>query len=350
MKNKFIVVSMALSMFLLVPLCFVACESEQDPVDNPQSTVAEQSAVESTIPESTDFESAASETDVTETIDSVTTESVTTDSETEASETDLEGEISTPEYTVSVINGAYYLNFTQGNGEEEESGSQSGNNMIVGDKSFIAFSSVAQMKQAFRENLLTEAQQETIRAKFVRTDKGYELCNFDEMLCPATPEGFVVDAVYLYGLDYNFNVRGPGELTAGVYLGDEGKYERQYDSFMEIISNHQLDSHTTETHDGVAYENYVITTSVAQIKYVFMTISTEGKVTPTRVIMRFLLRSQTQPDEVSDTVPRAVYVFGEDCGMPYDYLIHGVSEAPTVEWLSSFGLVPYEDDSSAAVS
>ena len=324
MKNRNLIFPLALSLFGAISLCLTACGSKPIPVETSESTVTEQYI------ETTDV-----------------TESVTSD--TTSSEAAPDGYFATPDYTVSVINGVYYLKFTEENGEGDESGAN-GDNAIIADQSFLAFSSIDQMKQAFREGLLTEKQLKTIQTKFTVTDWGYELCNFEEMLCPKAPEGVVVDAVYLYGLNYNFNVRGAGELTAGVYLGDAGKYERQYDSFMEIISNHQLDSHTTETRDGVAYETYVITTNVAQIKYVFMTIPAEGKATPTRVIMRFLLQSQTQPDEVSDTVPRAVYIYGEENGMPYDYLIHGVSEAPTIEWLSSFGLAPYEDDPSAAVS
>ncbi len=365
MKHRAFILALIFAAVVLL----TACQADPPPTEDPETTVTEQSTETPDVTESAAAESTAPDTASPETVEPETTEPETAEPETtepetmapettelavsettepETSEPALDGVFSTPDYTVSVTDGVCYLNFTEENREEEESGTHGGNDAFDVVENFLAFSSITEMKQAFRENGLTEKQQAIIRTYFPLTEKGYEICNFDQLWCPATPEGFAVDVVYLYGDDYRFSMRGKGELSSSVYLGDAGKYEREYNQSMEIISNHQLDSHTTETLDGVTCESYVISTSVAQVKYVFMTLPSEGKTAPTRVIMRFLLQSENRPEDKSDTVPQVVYIFGEENGMPYDYLILGMSEAPTVEWLSSFGLALYEDETPEA--
>jgi hypothetical protein len=326
MKNKFLLIFITLSVFLLALVCLTACETDQPPV-NQETTANELPTAETTV------------------LAPAPSDSV----EPETAAPILDGSFSTPDYSVNVINGVCYLTFAEETVGEEES-SHNGDGMIGADQPFLAFSSISEMKQAFRENQLTEKQRRIIQTRFTLTDKGYEICNLDQMLCPAAPQGFATEAVYLLGLDYYFALRGEGETAAAVYLGDSGRYDRKYNEIMEIISNHRLDSHTTETYDGVECESYVISTTVAQAKFLFMTLPAEGEATPTRVIMRFSLQSQNLPDKVSDTVPLAVYVYGEEEGMPFEYLIQGVSFAPTVEWLSSFSIAPYEDVPPAAAS
>ena len=323
MKNKSLLSIILLLALCVICTCLSACDTEA-----PTSGGAETTANEQPISD-----------------DDVTT------AQLEITEPESDGSLVAPDYSVSVVDGVCYLNFTAGNGAESNTDVSGNDPAYTAPEDVMYFASVAEMKQAFLGNTLTAEQQAVIKNHYSLTENGYELCNLDALVTPVTPEGFSVTTVYLYGgTRYTFSLRGPGEITASGYFGNADKYEQQYDQYMESISKNQLDSHTTETYDGVACESYVITTSSAQVKIVFMTIPAEGEGAPIRVMMKFLLQSESRPEDVSATAPQSIYLFGEAGGIPYDYLIHGMTEAPTVEWLSSFAIEPYEDAPPAEVS
>ena len=60
-------------------------------------------------------------------------------------------------------------------------------------------------------------------------------------------------------------------------------------------------------------------------------------------MLEYALQLNSDLVPVSDTVPLSIYLFGEKNGIHFDYTIHHPSEAPTVEWLSSFSIAPYVD-------
>ena len=332
-KRVFCLTPMLLLILCVILVSLSSCDTATPPAD--ETTAQEQptsdTAVTTDQPEGTESPSAEN----TQPEDSTPT---------------LDGSFSTPDYEVCAVDGVCYLSFADGNRQETDSDAAGDDYAYETLNNFLTFSSVSEMKRAFKENTLTDKQKNIIRSSFLLTERGYEICNFDQLLYPAAPKGFTVSSVRLYGTDYTYSIHGDGKISGAVYVGGAGKYEREYAQRMEIISNHQLDSHTTETYDGVACESYVITTNVAQIKYVFMTMPAEGKDATTRIIMRFLLRSDNQPDDVSVTVPSFVLVFGDTEDGSYGFLVQGLEEAPTAEWLSSFFLRSYVDETPESAS
>ena len=322
MKNRSLIACVLLLALCAILMSLSACDAAVPPGDGAETTANQQPTADPSV----------------------------TTAQPEATEPEGDGSLSAPDYSISVVDGLYYLNFTEQKPSEEDSDGQNGDDHLTAAGDFLVFSSVADMKRAFVENTLTEEQKGIIQAKFNKTDNGYELCDLDQLVCPVFPEELSEQLVYLYGRQYRFYASGAGELAAGMVLRSESLYEQKHQSFMEIIEEHTLLSHTTEEYDGVACESYVFSTEVSEIRYVFMTLPSAGGSTAQRAIMRFVLNSGTQPDKASATVPASVYVYGELDGTFYECTIQGVSQAPTVEWLSSFTIEPYEDTPTAAVS
>ena len=327
MKNRCFI----LIVFLAAFLALSSCQNADIPSQDTATTTAQQTTVDVTAAETVPAETAPE-----------TTAPV------------LDGSFSTPDYEVKVVDGKCYLNFTDGNELETDSDENAGNNeMSMINQNFITFFSLSEMKQKLISNELTDKQRNIIQSKFTLTENGFEICNVHELIQPVTPPEFTVAAVWLYGEDYTVSLAGSTNkpnLSAGMYFGDTGKWERNLNQWMEIIEKNQLDSHETDTVDGIITETYVYTTSSAQLKRVFLTIPGEDGQAATHIMIKYILQADSNLLTVSDTVPAEIFVFGEKNGIPFDYLIHGLTEAPTVEWLSSFSIAPYVDNSDHVVS
>ena len=326
MKNKYCL------LFLAVAILFslASCQPADTPARDTDTTVAQEATAETTAAETVPAETAPE-----------TTAPV------------LDGSFSTPDYEVKVVDGKCYLNFTDGNEAETNSDSSNGGNMSMINVNFIRFDSLAEMKQKLVNNDLTDEQKNIVKSKFTLSENGFEICNVQELIQPAVPAGISMSSVFLYGDNYTFdfieNVANP-KLSALMTFGNTGKWERNLNQWMEIIEKNQLDSHETDTVDGIITETYVYTTSSAQLKRVFLTIPGEDGQAATHIMIKYILQADSNLLTVSDTVPAEIFVFGEKNGIPFDYLIHGLTEAPTVEWLSSFSIAPYVDNSDHVVS
>ena len=271
----------------------------------------------------------------------------------ESPATVFDGSFSTFSYEVNVIDGVCYLNFKDGNTAEGNNNGQDGNHAMLPATDFVRFSSLADMKQTLMQGSLTEEQIEVVKSKFSLTDNGFAICNVQELIQPAVPNGFVMDSVYWYGEDYEFLLRDSLEspsLTAALYLGNEGKWERKYTEWVESAESNTVDLHEVGTMEGFSAETYVVTTKVAQYKRVFLTLPEGLESGVTHIALCYVLRADIDSENVSDTIPDSVYIFGEMDGTPFDYYVYDFTEAPTVEWLSSFSIAPYVDTDDHLVS
>jgi len=258
----------------------------------------------------------------------------------------LDGSFSTPDYAVSVIDGKCYLNFTDGNEIETNSDFSDNGNMSIINVNFIRFDSLAEMKQKLVRNELSDEQKNIMKSKFTLSENGFEICNVQELIQPVVPAGISMGSVFLYGEYYTFDfyesVPDP-RLTALMTFGNTDKWETHYQECMDVIEKHQLDSHEEGTFDGAPCEVFIYTTNTAQIKEVYITLPSTEQNTATQIALTYILQLNSDLLPVSDTVPAEIWVFGEKNGVHFDYLIQGLTEAPTVEWLSSFSIAPYVD-------
>lgn len=326
MKNKYCL------LFLPVAILFslASCQPADTPARDTDTTVAQEATAETT----------AAETVPAETVPETTAPV-------------LDGSFSTPDYEVKVIDGKCYLNFTDGNEAETNSDSSNGGNMSTIFDDFIRFDSLTEMKQKLVNNQLTDEQKNIIKAKFALSENGFEICNVQELIQPVVPADLSLASVYLYGDEYSFSLienTSTPQMSAIVNFGSTSKWEQYYQKCMDVIERNQLDSHETGTFDGASCEIYIYTTNTAQIKEVYLTLPATEQNASTHIVLTYVLQLNSNLLPVSDTVPLDIHLFGEKNDIHFDYLIQGLTEAPTVEWLSSFSIAPYVDNSDHVVS
>ena len=266
----------------------------------------------------------------------------------EPNESHMAGSFSTPDYEVSVIDGTCYMNFTAGN--EAETGNAQGDPSFGGESNYLIFSSLAEMKRKLKNNQLSADEMETIKKYFKKTENGFEICNVDNLMTAVLPDGWYSRKVSLYGALYSRSVGGTIPAFGIVDLSYEDRWDAAYADEVALIESKTNIRHTTGTFDGLPCEVYTYTTSTSDLKTVFLTIPGEDGRADTHVLLIYVLDTAF-PDSitVSDTVPLHLYIYGEAYGTYYEYTLLHLSDAPTVEWLSSFSIEPYvEEDTSAA--
>lgn len=265
----------------------------------------------------------------------------------------LDGSFSTPDYKVIVIDGKCYLNFTDGNEAETNSDFTNDSNMSMIFDDFIRFDSLAEMKHKLVHNELTDEQRNIIKNSFTLSENGFEICNVQELIQPVVPADLSLGSVYLYGEEYSFSLiesTANPQMSAIINFGNISKWDQYYQECMDVIEKNQLDSHETNTFDGAPCEIFVYTTNTAQIKEVYLTLPSTEQNASTYIVLTYVLQLNSDLLPVSDTIPLNIHLFGEKNGIHFDCLVQGLTEAPTVEWLSSFSIAPYVDNSDHVVS
>jgi hypothetical protein len=324
MKNKYGILILTAAILLSL----ASCQSPDVPSQGTAETTAQQTTAETT----------AAETELTETVPETTAPV-------------LDGSFSTPDYDVTVIDGKCYLNFTDGN--EAETTAQ-GDLVFGGDHTYLIFSSLAEMKQKLQENTLTATEINTVKAYFQRNETGFEICNVANLMTTVLPDGWCNTRVDLLGATYRIGVDG-GEsnphLSGIMRLSESSQWDKMYADELELIQTKTNINHTTETFDGIPCEVYTYTTSTSTLKDVFLTIPGEDGKADINVLLIYVLDT-IYPDKltVSETISTHLYMYGETYSTYYDYTLLGLTEAPTVEWLSSFSIAPYVDNSDHVVS
>lgn len=324
MKTKYCIMILAIAILFSL----VSCQSADVPSQGTVEATARQTTVEAT----------AAETELTETTP-----------ETPAPV--LDGSFSTPDYDVTVIDGKCYLNFTAGN--EAETTVQ-GDLAFGGDHTYLIFSSLAEMKQKLQENTLTATEINTVKAYFQRNETGFEICNVANLMTTVLPDGWCNTRVDLLGATYRIGVSGGlsnPHLSELMTLSKHNRWNEVYEDEMALIQTKTNVNHTTETFDGIPCEVYTYTTSTSTLKDVFLTIPGEDGKADMNVLLIYVLDT-IYPDKltVSETIPTHLYMYGEAYSTYYYYTLLGLTEAPTVEWLSSFSIAPYVDTGDHVVS
>ncbi len=323
MKTKYCIMILAIAILFSL----VSCQSPDVPSQGTAETTSQQTTAEATVVESETLASAP-----------------------EATAPVLDGSFSTPDYDVTVIDGKCYLNFTAGN--EAETTVQGG--LAFGGDTYLIFSSLAEMKQKLLENQFTEAEINTVKTCFPRNENGFEICNVANLMTTVLPDEWLNARVDLLGATYRIGVSGGlsnPHLSGLMTLYKHNRWNEVYEDEMALIQTKTNVNHTTETFDGIPCEVYTYTTSTSTLKDVFLTIPGEDGKADINVLLIYVLDT-IYPDKltVSETIPTHLYMYGEAYSTYYYYTLLGLTEAPTVEWLSSFSIAPYVDTGDHVVS
>lgn len=263
-----------------------------------------------------------------------------------------DGSFTTDRLAVTEKGGVYYMNFVNGNTPTATvEGCQMGE--ILFD-SVDAFYAAARGADSSHEN--------TIKTIFSRTEDGILTVNTARLYCPALPDGTVGSLrAYWQGSKYGYFIyplEGKNtvmtisctDIAAYRVIHPEptanpfGQHSRYMDEMMAMTSDENATRERTEgTFDGVPCESVTSTFRTASSRLTRLTVQ-DGDRTVT-IFLHYLLsvdESQAQSGtRVSDTMPDSVFMRWSTEKDAFTVSIYNVETVPTLEWLLSIDLVPY---------
>lgn len=318
-----------LSIAILLAMCLAACALPGASTDNSESSAPTATVVEST-----------------------GTEAGTGTGTNTAIAPPPDGSFTTDRLAVTEKGGVYYMNFVNGNAPDKSAG-----NSQLGE---ILFDSVDAFYDAARG--ADSSHENTIKTIFFRTESGILTVDTARLYRPTLPADVAQSyRVSWRGSEYGYYISSQAgskqmldltctDIAAYRVIHPEptanpfGQHSRYMDEMMAMTSDENATRERTEgTFDGVPCESVTSTFRTASSRLTRLTVQ-DGDRTVT-IFLNYLLsvdESQAQSGtRVSDTMPDSVFMRWNTEKDAFTVSIYNVETVPTLEWLLSIDLVPY---------
>ena len=255
------------------------------------------------------------------------------------------GSYTTDLYTVAEIDGKHYISFADGNEKPANSG---GNAMVVQG---IYFSSIEEMRRKFLEGDFTADEVKNLKSQLTLTDKGFEIPDMTNLYDAVLPEGWDVSYVYMNDGCYTISVINSatydekegddtGESASIAFYTDDyynSSYKYFYLDQLEKVKDGLIEDITDV--QGIPCQVYEYKTNISKIRSVFMQIENDNGMV--EILMNYCMEHKDQ-DMVNQSVPYAIYMYGEDNGRKYQISLNGFENGFDVDVLKMFSVKPYK--------
>ncbi len=220
-------------------------------------------------------------------------------------------------YSLSVVDGRNYLNFDGGNASYSSI------------KGTVYFETVDAMVTAIRTNSLSPDQCETIRNSFPQDENGIRIVDLDHVFDAALPDELISRGVVWEGPSYAFEFDDENSVLGNLRVLTKEDYETlyadQYTAFFDragitVLSRGNVADRNAE---AVLYESPDGT--LRAIRYALANGVT-------------VVETYFAPGGTSSAIPVTVELYGETDAAAFYAELYELTERPTVEWLSRFGL------------
>lgn len=210
------------------------------------------------------------------------------------------------------------------------------------------FDSVAEMKAEILSGDLDDSQLYAIW--FTAKDKKMvEIYDLDKLQIPLLPTDYTLTRAKWYGISYSVGFKGNSAVVSSgsVSCMGEEKYRSLFEQQLAIATN---ENHKVMSDTVVSERNARVihsSTGVAELRDVFYTLSGANGYT-LHIMETYVLRYyRNTSTDTSDTVPQSIHMFGTNGENYFHSYFHKPKERPSVEWLSSFGLTPFDASTSS---
>jgi len=221
-------------------------------------------------------------------------------------------------FTLSTVDGRVYLNFDEGN------------DPIDPHFGSLDFPSLDALVAAIRANDLFDVQCETIRTIFPRDENGIRIIDVDHVCDPLLPDDLFVGCVDWEGPSYAFEFDGRNAVSGILRVLTKEDYATvfadEYETFFDretitVLSrinvadrNAEVVRYRTSTGEDYQAIRYALANGVKVVEFYRVQ---EG--TPL-------------------AIPEKVALYGESGDAAFQAELYDLTERPSVEWLSQFGL------------
>lgn len=218
------------------------------------------------------------------------------------------------DYSLSVVDGRNYLNFDDGGYEA--------NPDLVG---IVYFDTVDEMVTAIRTNSLSSWQCEIIRSVFPRDENGIRIIDVDHVYDAVLPDGLFFNYVGWEGPSYVFDLSDQDSVRGSLRVLTKEDYAEVYASEYETFFDRANLTVISREHDAERDAEVVLYETPSG------TYQTIRYTLPNGV-------TAVEHYHAPEGTLLAVHMFGETDAAAFYATLYELTERPTVEWLSRFGL------------
>lgn len=193
---------------------------------------------------------------------------------------------------------------------------------------YVEFSSVGKMKETIEEGSFSKETLEKMQECFSKDQNNNVLiCNTNKLYDVTLPQGVTARAIHWFGDSYNFLLGDHGaiDFTNKAWHDEYAKRHDIESGKAKVISVNMLDDRNAKE---VIYEN-LLGQPRSMITYSY----TSGNKT-------ISVAEQYNLDE-SETIPYSIGFWGCCNGAYFTGHMYGLTERPSYEWVTAFGLKPY---------
>lgn len=238
----------------------------------------------------------------------------------------------TPLYSITVEDGQYYLTPTT------DLSSVDARQALIYPK----FSTVSEMRQGIISGSFTEENLYALSRSSANADGTIDICDLDDLYECTVPSELGTKNIVWCGKYYYFNlINISGRSVWGsIRCCDEDTFINNFSKeYMGFLSNPNATLTRQEEIDERSATIYYTTTATnAKLKYICYEIQEGDK--HIFIQEEYLLEIEHDLLKTSSTVPLSISYWGTDGSGHFYGHLHDLSERPSVEWLSQFGLTP----------
>ena len=239
------------------------------------------------------------------------------------------------QYDIYLEDGHYYMKFNKVNEHVEKV-----DNHQAPTLHSPKFSSVEEMRQKILAGEVSEKDLSSayFHARF--TDGITEIYDLSHLYEACTPDNTQIKHVTWGGDKYSIAFESTTFDTGYISICTEEMYNQE---FSERYANFPNELQTVYSVRNIAERNAEETlygNHTGEYKMLKYTLSDE---TRTLYVQETYCLEHWDEDWVSETVPHRIFLFGTEKGAMFYTSFSGLSERPSVDWLSSFGVTPLDN-------
>lgn len=207
------------------------------------------------------------------------------------------------------------------------------------------FTSIGEMRQGIIEGPISQYELCSLAHRSLNTDGGVEICDPNHLYEFTAPDDFYLDYIMWLGKSYYCHLTGEN-ARGSIYCYNERDYTESFNNeYKDFLTNPLITITEQRTTSDRFATVYYGNTSRAKEKFICYEFHIGNKTI--YIQEEYLLEIEDNLLPVSADVPSTIYFWGTENGGYFYGIFSDFTERPSIQWLSQFGIMPYEASASS---